>query len=126
VAIFVAEHYKEPVMCIVLSPDEKTFAAISAGYGPATMYVCDSETGHCISGSFELGNLDSPDQLYQIDACCSPDGKHILVRCCRDNTLSCRAVVWNIEKGEEVFQIEGFDFVFIHYGHNEGRIASVH
>jgi len=104
--VSVAEHHKNFVKCIVLSPDEKTFASISPG---AIMYVCDSETGHCISGPFKLGNPDYPDWFDRIDACFSPDGKHILVRCCPEYKLSCHAVVWNIEKGEEVFQIEGFD-----------------
>ena len=34
-------------------------------------------------------------------------------------------VVWNIEKGGEMFQIESVDFVFIHCGHHKGRIASI-
>ena len=121
--VFVAEHREDVVRCIVLSPDEKTFASISID---AIMYVCDSETGHCISGPFELRNLDFSFPRDRIDACFSPDGKHILVRSRRENELSCRALVWNIEKGEEVFQIKGFDFVFIHCGCNEGRIASIH
>jgi len=121
--VFVAEHHKDVVKCIVLSLDEKTFASISIN---AIMYVCDSETGHCISGPFELRNLDFSFPWDRIDACFSPDGKHILVRSRRENELSCRALVWNIEKGEEVFQIKGFDFVFIHCGCNEGRIASIH
>ena len=115
--VFVAEHYNNCVSCIVLSPDEKTFASISDS---ATMYICDSETGHCISGPFNLRNQSS---MLPKDACFSPDGKYILVRChSYDSSPSC-AVVWNIEKEEE--EIEGFDFVFIHCGHNEGRIASM-
>ena len=93
--VFVAEHHRDDVWCIVLSPDEKTFASISEH---ATMYVCDSETGHCISGPFELGVGDT--HYTGLDACFSPDGKHILVRYRDSDTLSCRAVVWNIEKGE--------------------------
>ena len=124
--VFVAEHHKDVVKCIVLSPDEKTFASISGVPGVPTMYVCDSGTGHCISGPFCLRNLDRPHWRDRVDACFSPDGKHILVRCRRENELSCRALVWNIEKGEEVFQIKGLDFVFIHCGCNEGRIASIH
>jgi len=120
--VFVAEHHKGWVKCIVLSPDEKTFASIS--HDPI-MHVCDSETGHCISGPFKLRNLDSSRLRDQFYACFSPDGKHILVRCCSDNETSRYAVVWNIEKGEEVFQIEGSDFVFIQSGRNEGRIASM-
>jgi len=81
-----------------------------------TTYVCDSETGHCISGPFESHEF--------LDACFSPDKKHILVRYRR--TPSYFAVVWEIERGEKVSHIEGFDFVFIHCGRNKGRIASVH
>jgi len=129
--VFVAEHHKDRVRCIALSPDEKTFASISAPHGLSTillrrkptMYICDSETGHCISGPFKLRNLAF---TGRVDAFFSPDGEHILVRCRRENELSCHASVWNIEKGEEMFQIEGFDFVFIHCGNNEGKIASIH
>jgi len=74
-------------------------------------YVCDSETGHCISGPFESNGF--------LGACFSPDGKHILVR------TPGNAVVWEIERGEKVSRIEGFDFVFIHCGRNKGRIASM-
>jgi len=77
--------------------------------------------GHCISGPFKLKNIHA---WGRVDACFSPDGKHILVRS-RHDKLSCRAAVWNIEKGEEVFQIEDSNFVFIHHGHNKGRIASI-
>ena len=117
--VFVAEHHKGGVKCIVLSPDEKTFASIS-GF----MHICDSETGHCILGPFQLMNLNSP-LFAHINACFGPDRKHVLVRCCPHNALACRAVVWDIERGEEVFEIECFDCVFIHCGHNEGRIASM-
>ena len=75
------------------------------------MYVCDSETGHRISGPFELSNYG---KVY--NACFSPDGKRILLE-----FFSC-AVVWDIEMGEEQFQIKGYDFAFIH---RDGRIASV-
>jgi len=67
---FTAEHHKDPVRLMVFSPDERTFASISL----QTMYVCDSETGHCISGPFELHNYG---EVY--NACFSPDGKCILV-----------------------------------------------
>jgi len=63
--------------------------------------------------------------MDEVDACFSPDGKHILVKHHDHNALSYPAMVWNIEKGEEVFQIEGFDFAFVHCGHNEGRIVSM-
>jgi len=76
------------------------------------MYVCDSETGHCISGPFELHNYG---EVY--NACFSPDGKRILLK-----FLSI-AVVWDIEMGEVQFQIEGHRFAFIHH---DGRIASTH
>ena len=123
--VFVAEHHKDNVQCVVLSPDEKTFASISTDFDFATMYLCDSETGHCISGPFMLRSIDSVGFSARVYPCFSPDGKHILVRSLRYSPLSCRAVVWNIEKEKEVFQTEGFDFVFIHCGHNEGRIASI-
>jgi len=53
--IFTAEHHNDGVECIVFSPDEKTFASMSVPIQEkiATMYICDSETGHCISGPFE-------------------------------------------------------------------------
>ena len=53
--IFNAEHHNDGVECIVFSPDEKTFASMSVPIQEkiATMYICDSETGHCISGPFE-------------------------------------------------------------------------
>jgi len=62
----------------------------------------------------------------QIYGCFSFDRKYILVRSRREDLSSRRAVVWDIARGEKVFRIEGFDFVFIHYGRHEGRIASVH
>jgi len=105
---FTTEHHKDRVEYLVFSLDESTFASIS----PQTMYVCDSETGHCISGPFELHNYG---EVY--NACFSPDGKRILLK-----FLSI-AVVWNIEMGEVQFQIEGHRFAFIHH---DGRIASTH
>jgi len=125
--IFTAEHHKDPVWCIALSPDETTFASISKiSYKSATMYVSDSETGHCVSGPFELRNLESNDWGRRLHACFSPGGKHILVGYRSETILHRLAVVWDIERGEEVFQIEGFDFVFIHCGRNKGRVASMH
>jgi len=128
---FVAEHFWNHIWCIVLSPDQKTFASISQSAN-----ICDSETGHCISGPFKLRNMGTTisgpfsmgttiSSLDEIDVHFSPDGKHILVKYRERNALSCPAMVWNIEKGEEVFQIEGFDFAFVHCGHNEGRIVSM-
>jgi len=105
---FTAEYHKDWVQHLVFSLDESMFASIS----PQTMYVCDSETGHCISGPFELCNYG---EVY--NACFSPDGKHILVG------FGSYAVVWDIEIGEEQFQIEGYQFSFIH--HDE-TIASTH
>ena len=69
-------------------------------------YICDSETGHCILGPFH--------GVY--DVCFSPAGKHILLQ-----YGSC-AVAWDIEMGEEQFQIEGSNFAFVHH---DGRIASM-
>jgi len=120
--IFVAEHHKnDGVECIVLSPDEKTF--VSSGI--TTSYVCDSETGHCISGPFESeeGRHHLFGKTGTLDACFSPDGKHILV--ISRIPPSHHAVVWEIERGKKLSRIEGFDFVFIHCGRNKGRIASV-
>jgi len=51
--VFTAEHHKHWVFRLVFSPDESTFASISA-CGDRIMCVCDSETGHCISGPFQL------------------------------------------------------------------------
>jgi len=124
--VFVAEHHKNSVECIALSPDEKTFVCTSLSFSPppplhiTTSYVCDSETGHCISGPFEESKKWL---LGRTVTCFSPDGKHVLVRYRRKSFYY--AVVWEIETGEKVSQIEGFDFVFIHCGRNKGRIASV-
>jgi len=89
-------------------------------------YVCDSETGHCISGPFE--SEESGNNFFSgtgvLDACFSPDGKHILV--ISRITPYYHAVVWEIERGKKVSQISGFDFVFIHCGRNKGKIASMH
>ena len=106
--VFTAEHHKDRVKRMIFSPDESTFASIS----PQTMYVCDSETGHCISGPFKLLNYGN---VY--DACFSPDGKRVLVG------FYSYAVVWDIEMGEEQFRINGYDFAFVH--HDE-TIASTH
>jgi len=102
---FTVEHPKDQVQHLVFSLDKSTFTSIS----PQTMYVCDSETGHCISGPFELHNYG---KVY--NACFSPDGKCILVG------FYIYVVVWDIEMGEEQFQIEGYQFAFIR--HN-GRIV---
>ena len=106
--VFTAEHHKHWVDHVVFSPDESTFASISWD----AMYICDSETGHCISGPFEL-----PSYRNECDACFSPDGKHILAK------VDSYAVIWDIETGEKQFQIEGSDFAFIHH---DRRIASAH
>jgi len=104
--VFTAEHHNTRVWHMVFSLDESTFASISS----QTMYACDSETGHRISGPFELPNYG---EVY--DARFSPDGKHILLG------FGSYAVVWDIEMGEEQFQIKGYGFAFIH--HDE-RIVS--
>ena len=94
---------------LVFSPDESTFASISP-YGDRIICVCDSETGHCISGPFELRHDES---VY--GACFSPGGRHILLK------FKSYAIVLDIGTGEEQFWIEGLDFVFI----QDGRIASI-
>jgi len=88
-----------------------------------TSYVCDSETGHCISGLFESTESNYPWNTRLLDACFSPDGKHILV--ISRIPPFYHAVVWEIEMGEKISQIKGFDFAFIHCGQNKGRIVSV-
>jgi len=121
--IFVAEHHEDSVECIVLSLDEKTFVSTSSSLSGITIsYICDSETGHCISGPFEPEESGSL-VMGDLHACFSPDGKHILV-ISRIPPFH-HAVVWEIERGEKVSQIEGFDFVFIHCDLNKGKIASV-
>jgi len=105
--VFTVEHRNTIVRHVVFSPDESTFASIT----PQTMYVCDSETGHRISGPFELSNYG---EVYNV--CFSPDGKQILLG------FGSYAVVWDIEMGEEQFHINGANFAFIHH---DGRIASV-
>ena len=108
--LFTAEH-EDSVERLVFSPDEKTFTFISE----ESVYVCDSETGHVISGPFEHESCSPPEY-----ACFSPNGTHILIGC--DDS----AIVWDIERGEEQFRIEGRDFVFIQCGRWHGRIASIH
>jgi len=102
-AVFTAEHHKYYAQVIAFSPDQSTFLSRSDN----TVYICDSETGHCISGPFEI-----PDSY---DACFSPGGKHILFK------FRSYAEVWDIEMGEEQFEIKGFDFAFVH----DGTIVSV-
>jgi len=104
--VFTAEHHNAPVQRVIFSLDESIFASIS----PQTMYVCDSETGHRISGPFEL-----PNHGMVYNACFSPDGKRILLG------FGSYAVVCDIEMGEEQFQIKGYNFAFIH---RDGRIVS--
>ena len=105
--VFTAEHHKDSVLTMVFSPDESTFASISFGI----MCVCDSETGHCISGPLKLSSG------YTYSACFSPDGKRILVK------SNSHAVLLDIETGEEQVRIDGLDFVFTRH---DGRIASTH
>jgi len=102
--VFTAEHHKDPVCHTAFSPDGSTFSSTSF----SAVYICDSETGHCISGPSERPGI--------YDTCFSPAGKHILVK------SDSHAVVWDVETGEKQYQIEGSDFAFNHHG---GRIASV-
>jgi len=106
--VFTAEHHKDWVRHLVFSPDESTFAFISF----KIMCVCDSETGHCISGPFQLLYDES---VY--DACFSPGGRRILLE------FKSYAVVLDIGTGEEQFRIKCLDSVFIRH---DGRIASTH
>ena len=106
--VFTTEHHKGGMWKVVFSLDESTFASISQD----VMYVCDSETGHGISGPSQL-----PGYGIGGDACFSPDGKHILVK------SYSYAVIWDIETGEEQFRIEGSNFAFIHH---DRRITSTH
>jgi len=108
--VFTAEHHKDLVHHLVFSPDESTFASISP-YGNRIVCVCDSETGHCISGPFKLRHDES---VY--GACFSPGGRRILFK------FKSYAVVLDIGTGEEQFWIKGLDFVFIQDGR---RIASI-
>ena len=99
---FTAEHHKGAVWNVAFSPDESTFSSRSED----ATYICDSETGRRILGPFD----HAPYARF------SPTGKHILLQ------YSSYAVVWDIEMGEEQFQIEGSDFAFVHH---DGRIASM-
>jgi len=101
-AVFTAEHQKDSVKKIAFSPDESTFLYISR----KGTYICDSETGRCILGSFRRAHV----------ARFSPARKHILLQ------YSSYAAVWDIETGEKQFRIEGFDFAFVRH---DGRIASM-
>ena len=106
--VFTAEHHKDHVRHMVFSPNESTFASISLGI----LCVCDSETGHCISGPFQLSYDEDLDWT-----CFSPDGKHILLN------FQSYAIVLDIVTGEEQFRIKCIDLVFIRH---DGRIASAH
>jgi len=117
--VFTAEHHKGCVQRLVFSHDESTFASISVSNDTSDdttentiMCICDSETGHCISGPFEL-----PSDEFVYGVCFSPDGKHIMIK------FKFYAVVLDIETGEEQFRIKGEDFVYIHH---DRRIASMH
>ena len=113
--IFTAEHHKGFVRSIVFSPDEKTFASISVEE-IATMYICDSETGHRISGPFESKVKDS----HCHGGCFDPDGKHFLLQC------GDYAVVWDIERGKKQLEFEANNSAFVCHGRYHGRIASTH
>jgi len=103
-AVFTAEHHNDSVYNIAFSPDQSTFLSASSD----AVYICDSETGHCISGPFEIPGSH--------DACFSPGGKHTLFK------FDSYAVVWDIEMGEEQFRIKGDYFAFVRH---DGRIVSV-
>jgi len=108
-AVFTAEHLKEPVSDMAFSPDESIFLFESQIISPrleGVTYICDSETGRCISGLFHHAH----------DARLSPAGKHILLR------YRSYVAVWDIETSEEQFRIEGSDFAFVHH---DRRIASM-
>jgi len=109
--IFTAEHDNCSVRYLVFSPDEKTFAFIS----DEKIYICESETGHLISGPLQLRHHLSP----RHDVSFSFNGTYILVG--DDDS----AVIWDIKRGEEQFEIEGSGFVFIYHGHWRGSIASI-
>jgi len=108
--LFTAEHHGDGVHPVFFSTNESIFASIS-GYCNKTICVCDAETGHCISGPFQL-----PYDAHIYNACFSPDMKHILLQFKSD------AVVLDIVTGEEQFWIKGLDFVFIHH---DGRIVFI-
>jgi len=117
--VFTTEHGEYSVYNLAFSPDESIFLYRSRKLLPSSesedfgyirdsdfRYICDSETGHCILGLFH----DVRDVRF------NPSGKHILAR------YNFWAVVWDIETGEEQFQIEGSDFAFVRH---DGRIASM-
>jgi len=104
------EHNKNSVECLVFSPDKKIFAFISY----KNVYICDSETGHLISGPFKHESSLSPEY-----ACFSPNGTHILVR------YYGSTIVLDIKRGKEQFRIKGQYFVFIQCGCWCGRIVSM-
>ena len=71
------------------------------GVSPSHLFVINltlAETGHCISGPIVLAGHGHV----------RDDGKHILVK------FATFAVVWDIEMGEEQFQVKGSNFAFIH------------
>jgi len=84
--VFTTEHHNGHVWHVVFSLDESTFASISS----YTMYICNSETGHRISGPFELSNHGMVYNAYF-----SPNEKCILLE------FDSYAVVCDIEMGEE-------------------------
>lgn len=124
--IFNAEYHKNPVDCIVFSADERTFASLSANYElepiSMTICICDSETGHSSSGPIEL-KIPSLRRRPKIDGCLSPDGKYILVKW-DGAPFTSNAIVWDIERGKEQFQLEGLEFAFIRHGRHRGKLAS--
>jgi len=104
--VFTAEHLKVPVYDVAFSPDESTFLCKSLN----TVYICDSETGHCISRPVKVFEWGSR-------ALFSPSGKHILFK------YKSYAILCDIERGEEQLRLKGYDSAFVH--HN-GRIVLAH
>ena len=87
--IFTTEYNKNFVDCLVFLLDKNIFAFIS----DQNVHICNSETGHLI--------LDPFMHLLPEYTCFSPNGTHILDR------YNNSAAIWNIERGEEQFRIEG-------------------
>ena len=105
-AIFTAEHFKDRVDDIAFSLDESTFLCKSSD----TVYICGSETGHCISSPFKV----SEDRNR---ASFSPSGKYILFK------YDSYAILWDIEMGEEQLRLKGHDSAFVHH---DGRTVLAH
>jgi len=99
------------VIYLVFLPNKKTFACIS----DESVYICDSITGHFISGLFQLKY-----HLWSQNACFCPSRTCILIGDYDD------AVIWDLKRGKEQFRIEGEDSFFIQFGYCHGSIASIY